>query len=161
MSKDYTIVITKEVALECIDWNALKLNFVSKHAAKGGNNKKSYSSVISALILDKYGSKMRVNDGKAVGRRWVSIYLQCSHGNKFLAQISRAKFVVNKNLEFILSRSSKGLKSCDCSKFKKYYNILFEINCNSFQKLIQLKTQMMNQRMINRMIQIRRKIKMQ
>ena len=137
MSRVYSIEIKKDIAQQCIDWNALKLNFVSKHAAKGDRSKKSYSAIISSLIHEKYGAKMRVNDGKAIGRRWVSIYLQCSHGNKFLAQISRSKFVANKNLEFILSRSRNGLKSCDCGK-KKKKKILSDIHTRSFQKLIQL-----------------------
>lgn len=127
MSKAYLITINKEVAQQCINWAPEKPEFISKHEAKGQLNKKSYSSVIYDLILEKFGAKMRVNDGKSVGSRWVSVYMQCKHSVKFTAQIPRSKFAANKNLEFVLSRSRKDLKSCSCGK-KNNFTIKFISN---------------------------------
>lgn len=112
--EDFNVVIPKSEAAKCIDFsNEAEPRFLIKKDLATKEGSEAYSDVLEKYILEKFNTNLAVGNGKIVGKFFVTVYMECSHGAKFHAKIARKKFIPDADLQFTLTRS-KNRSDCNC-----------------------------------------------
>ena len=118
------IDIKKDESLRIIDWEVPEPKFRLKKDANQPDSE-PYTKMFKRKIFDKYGCDLTNKAGCHIGKRDVSVYLQCKdHKRAFTCEIKRKLFKQNVDLKFTISRA-KPDENCNCRKLKYFHKLYF------------------------------------